>query len=163
MAVKKKSGGRDATVVLRDDHRTVEALFRQFEQASSTAGRKKKKLVRKMVDELALHADLEEQVFYPAVQAAAKDEDIVLKAIEEHGLVRTLLRDLQKMEPSEEHFEPKVRVLMEQVRHHIEEEEGEMFPKVREALTKDQLKDLGRRLEEGKAAISNPKDYLNLG
>jgi hemerythrin superfamily protein len=153
----------DAIQLLKQDHRAVESLFKEFEQAGEKAQLKKKRLVKKMIEELSLHADLEEQVFYPAVQEAAKENELVLKAMEEHDLVKSLMQQLEKMSPEEDRFQPKVTVLIENVREHVKEEEGEMFPKLKEALKPAQLQELGHRMEEGKKAIQNPKDYLRLG
>jgi hemerythrin superfamily protein len=153
----------DAIQLLKQDHRAVESLFKEFEQAGEKAQLKKKRLVKKMIEELSLHADLEEQVFYPAVQEAAKENELVLKAMEEHDLVKSLMQQLEKLSPEEDRFQPKVTVLIENVREHVKEEEGEMFPKLKEALKPAQLQELGHRMEEGKKAIQNPKDYLKLG
>jgi hemerythrin superfamily protein len=152
----------DAIQLLRKDHRTVEKLFKDFEKTGAKAKHTRKRLVKKMVEELSLHAQLEEQLFYPAVQEATKESDAVLKAMEEHDLVKVLLQQLQTMSPEEDRFDAKVAVLMQNVREHVEEEEGEIFPKLREALKRAQLEELGTRLEEGKKAIQSPKDYLKL-
>src|SRR6266516_4328163 len=105
----------DAVRLLTQDHRSVEAIFKEFERASAKAHRTKKKLVKNMIEELSLHAQIEEQVFYPAVQEATKDQKLALQAMEEHEVVKTLLKQLEKMEPEEERFEAKVTVLMELV------------------------------------------------
>lgn len=153
----------DATQALKRDHRTIEALFKKFEQSGRSAKRRKKKLVEQIVEELSRHADIEEQVFYPAVRQATGDHELVFEALEEHDLVKPLLEGLQKMEPDEERFEAKVAVLMEAVRHHVKEEEREMLPAIRRALTKDQLEELGQRIVEGKKALKEPEDYLHPG
>jgi len=152
----------DAIQLLRKDHRAVEKLFKDFERTGPKAKHTRKRLVKKMVEELSLHAQLEEQLFYPAVQEATKESDPVLKAMEEHDLVKVLLEQLQTMSPEEDRFDAKVAVLMQNVREHVEEEEREIFPKLREALKRAQLEELGTRLEEGKKAIQSPKDYLKL-
>jgi hemerythrin superfamily protein len=153
----------DAIQALKDDHRAIEALFRKFQQAGRKAKRQKKKLVEQMVEELSLHADVEEQVFYPTVRQATNDSEIVFEALEEHGLVKPLLKELRAMDPHEERFDAKVNVLIDAVRHHVREEERQMLPKIRALLTKNQLEELGQRIVEGKKALSRPEDYLQSG
>ncbi len=144
----------DAITMLKDDHKTVEKLFRQFEKLGHDGDpAKKRELVDSMISELAVHAHIEEQVFYPAVRAQVPDEeDMVLEGLEEHHIVKWTLSELEGMSPSEERFDAKVTVLMESVRHHVEEEEGEMFPGVRKALGRKKLQDLAEKLSAAKAA-----------
>jgi hemerythrin superfamily protein len=153
----------DALGALKQDHRTIEALFKRFERTGQRAKRTKKKLVAEIVEELARHADIEEQVFYPAVRQATKENTLVFVALEEHGLVEPLLEELPGMEPDEERFEAKVTVLIEVVRHHIKNEERQVLPRIRGALTKGQLEELGQRIVEGKRAIKHPEEYLQSG
>jgi hemerythrin superfamily protein len=153
----------DAIQLLKQDHRTVESLFKEFERAGQKAHHTKRRLVKRMIQELSLHADLEEQVFYPALQGPAKGNELVLKALEEHALLKSLLQQLEKMSPEEERFQPKVTVLIQNVRQHFKEEEGKMFPQLKQALKPAQLRELGHRLEEGRKAIQSPKDYLRMG
>jgi hemerythrin superfamily protein len=150
----------DPTKFLEKDHRAVETLFKKFERAPQKEPRAKRKILDQIIEELSLHATLEEQVFYPAVRAATGEDDLVLESIEEHDLVKGLLQQLEKMQPEEERFEAKASVLFENVRHHVKEEEGEMFPKVRKALAARELEELGERVREGKEAIRDPKSYL---
>jgi hemerythrin superfamily protein len=153
----------DAIQVLRQDHRSIEKKFKEFEQTSPKANLTKKRLVKKMIKELSLHADVEEQLFYPAVEEAAKEHDLVLKAMEEHDLVKVLLEQLDRMSPEEDRFDAKVAVLIEIIRDHVDQEERHIFPKLKAALKPAQLRDLGIRLDEGKKAIQSPKDYLRRG
>lgn len=143
----------DAITMLKDDHKTVEKLFRQFEKLGHDGDpAKKRELVDSMISELAVHAHIEEQVFYPAVRAQVPDEeDMVLEGLEEHHIVKWTLSELEGMSPSEERFDAKVTVLMESVRHHVEEEEGEMFPGVRKALGRKKLQELAEKLSVAKA------------
>jgi len=143
----------DAITLLKEDHRTVKALFRKFEQAGDRAFATKRKLVDKITEELSVHAAIEEQVFYPAVRHAIEaTEDDVLESLEEHHIVKWTLSELEKMDPKDERFDAKVTVLIESVEHHMNEEEGEMFPKVRKALSRTQLNDLGDLMERAKLA-----------
>ena len=152
----------DALSLLKQDHQAVEGLFKDFERAGEKAKVKKKRIVKKIVKELALHAALEEQLFYPVVQDAAKENELALKAMEQHDVVNALLEQLDSMSPEEDRFKAKVTVLIETVREHVRQEEALMFPKIRKALTPDQRKALGERLEEGKKAMASPKDYLKM-
>jgi hemerythrin superfamily protein len=138
----------DAITLLRDDHRAVEKLFKQFEKAGPRASKTKANLVNKIIQELAVHAAIEEQVFYPAVREA--DEDMVLESLEEHHIVKWVLSELQGMSPTDERFDAKVTVLIELVRHHVKEEESDLFPEVRQLLTRKELADVGEMLEKAK-------------
>jgi hemerythrin superfamily protein len=141
----------DAIKLLKDDHATVKDLFKKFEQAGDRAHKTKRKLVDQMIEELSVHASIEEQIFYPGVREMVEGtEDVVLESLEEHHIVKWTLNELEAMEPQHERFDAKVTVMIESVRHHIEEEEKEMFPKVRKALKPAQLRDLGERMERGK-------------
>ena len=139
----------DAITSLREDHRRVEKLFKQFEKLSKGDGTKQKRqVVDEIIRELSVHAAVEEQAFYPAVRQAVEEaEDVVLEGLEEHHIVKWTLNELQGMTGEEERFDAKVTVLMESVRHHVEEEEGEMFPKVREALGRKALVELYETME----------------
>ncbi len=146
----------DAIVLLRNDHKEVEKLFTQFEKLGDSAYKTKRKLVDQMIVALAQHAAIEEQHFYPAVRAVLPDvEDDVLEGLEEHHVVKWTLSELEGMDPKAERFDAKVTVLMESVRHHVEEEESEMFPAVREAMGRKALADLGATME--KARVLAPK------
>ncbi|HSJ90950.1 MAG TPA: hemerythrin domain-containing protein [Ilumatobacter sp.] len=141
----------DAITLLKDDHRTVEQLFKRFEQAGERAHVRKRQLVDRIIEELSIHAAIEEQVFYPVARAAVRDtESIVLESLEEHHVVKWLLSELVDMNPTHERFDAKVTVLIESVRHHVEEEESEFFPKVREQLGRNELADLGEALADAK-------------
>jgi hemerythrin superfamily protein len=141
----------NAITLLRADHKTVKALFKQFEQLGENAKSEKKRIVERIIKELAVHAAIEEQVLYPAARKAVPDgEENVLEALEEHHIVKWTLSELEKMSPDAERFDAKVSVLIENVRHHIEEEEGELFPKIREALGRKDLEALGASLEAAK-------------
>ena len=143
----------DAIALLRQDHREVERLFKQFEKAGPRAHKTRRTVVDKVIKELSAHAVVEEQVFYPAIREAVPDtEDDVLESLEEHHIVKWTLSELDGMDPEEERFVPKVTVLMESVRHHVEEEENELFPAVREALTRKQLAELGEAMDNAKKA-----------
>lgn len=141
----------DAIVLLKDEHKAVEKLFKQYEKLGDNAHKTKRKLVDQMIEALAKHAAIEEQHFYPAVRAALPDEeDTVLEGLEEHHIVKWTLSELEGLDPKAERFDAKVTVLIESVRHHVEEEESEMFPAVREALGRKVLTDLGATMEKAR-------------
>jgi hemerythrin superfamily protein len=142
----------DAITSLREDHRRVEKLFKQFEKLAKGEGVKQKRaVVDELIRELATHAAIEEQVFYPEVRRQVDEaEDVVLEGLEEHHIVKWTLSELDGMTGDEDRFDAKVSVLIESVRHHVEEEEGEMFPKVREALGRKALQEMGETLEQAR-------------
>jgi hemerythrin superfamily protein len=143
----------DAVTLLRNDHKTVEALFKKFEKAGPNAHKTKQDLVEKIVEELSIHAAIEEQVLYPAAREAVPDaSDEVLEALEEHHIVKWVLSELDGMNPTEERFTAKVTVLIENVRHHVKEEEGELFPELRGAIKRKELEELAQALEKAKKA-----------
>jgi hemerythrin superfamily protein len=142
----------NALTLLRNDHRAVEDLFKRFEKAGDRAYATKRKLVDRMIQELSVHAAIEEEVFYPAIRERIRQsEDEVLESLEEHHLVKVTLAELGGLAPKDERFDAKVMVMSENVRHHAkEEEEKVLFPKVRKAFTPAELREMGRRLEEAK-------------
>lgn len=142
----------DAIVLLKNDHKDVEKLFKQFEKLGDGAVKTKRKVVDQIIEALSTHAAIEEQHFYPTIREQAPDvADDVLEGLEEHHIVKWTLSELEGMSPEAERFDAKVKVLMESVRHHVEEEESEMFPKVREALGRKELRELGDLMEKSKA------------
>ena len=139
----------DAITLLKQDHKTVEKLFKQFEKAKQPAERRK--VAEKVVKELSVHAAIEEMLFYPAVRDRVPDtEDTVLESLEEHHVVKWVLSELEDMKPDHERFKAKMTVMMENVRHHVEEEESELFPQVRKAVGRKELAELGEAMEKAK-------------
>jgi hemerythrin superfamily protein len=146
-----RSAHSDAIALLRSDHRAVEKLFKGFERAGDTAYRTKRKLVDDIIRELSVHAAIEEQFLYPAVRRElSQAEDDALEAIEEHHVAKWILSELEPMDPKDERFDAKVTVLIESVRHHVREEEHTLFPKIRAAMSRKDLLELGAQLAEGK-------------
>src|SRR6478736_5091935 len=152
----------DAITLLKNDHRSVEKLFKRFEQAGDKAYAEKQKLVDRIIEELSQHAAIEEQVFYPVARATVPDtEDLALESLEEHHIVKWVLSEIDGMDPHDERFDAKVTVLIENVRHHVEEEESDFFPKVRDQLGRKALVDLGEALTEAKkSAPTHPHPRL---
>lgn len=144
----------DAIQLVKQDHRTVEQLFKQFERAEKAERTAEmKRVVQKLVRELSIHAAIEEQILYPALRRAdAALEDEVLEALEEHHLVKLTLLELDDMSPQDERFCAKVAVLIENVRHHVAEEEHELLPRLQKAFPPRDRKELGTLLEQAKRA-----------
>jgi hemerythrin superfamily protein len=138
----------NAITVLKNDHKQVERIFKQFERLGDGAHKTKRKLVDEMIVDLSVHAAIEETVFYPRTRWEVQTaEDVVLESLEEHHIVKWTLSELEKMDPSDERFDAKVTVLMESVRHHVKEEEEELFPEVSKRLSRKELNELGDELE----------------
>ena len=139
----------DALELLKQDHAKVKELLEKAESAEQ--GKERTAIFEKIKTELETHARIEENVFYPAVQKNEELKDMVLESIEEHKQVKTLLREMDNLSKDSEKFEPKLKVLKENVEHHAEEEEeGKMFPKIRKLMNAEALDQLGRELEAAK-------------
>jgi hemerythrin superfamily protein len=143
----------DATKLLTQDHDTVRDLFDQFRAAKDGGDSQRMKAIqREIFGELETHARIEEDVFYPAVRDTGVTdlEEDVAESLQEHHVVKVLMREIEDLS-DEDVFVAKMTVLIENVEHHAEEEETEMFPSVREQMSADELDELGRRLEEAKS------------
>jgi hemerythrin superfamily protein len=139
----------DAIVMLKEDHKAVKALFRKFEQASDEATATKARLVDEIIEALTVHTYIENEGMYPAVRRALPDlESDILESLEEHHVADVLCMELSMLSLENDHFDAKASVLIESVSHHIEEEEEEWFPKVREGMGRNQLQELGAQLLE---------------
>jgi hemerythrin superfamily protein len=146
---------QDAVELIKSDHRKVEKLFREFEEAGDRAYKTKQELVGQIVEELEVHATIEEETYYPAVEAKAKKEgkELIAEAVEEHHVVKILLGELRSMSSEDEAFDAKVTVLMENVRHHVEEEESELLPQSEKILDSDELTRLGEEMAARKRQL----------
>jgi hemerythrin superfamily protein len=141
----------DAIVLLKADHKEIRRLFREFQGAGDKAVKKKEKVVDQIIKLLTVHTYVENEVMYPEVRALLPDlEDEVLESYEEHHVADVLCLELSGMTADDERFDAKTTVLIENVTHHIEEEEQEWFPKVRAGLGRKQLQELGARLEQAR-------------
>ena len=134
---------KDATALLRADHKEVNDLFNEYETVKSPS--KKKELASKICLALTVHAQIEEEIFYPAVKLALKDKELIPEAAVEHATLKTLIAQIESAEPDGELFDARVKVLSEYVKHHVKEEQNEIFPKAKEASKLD-LYDLGAQL-----------------
>lgn len=131
----------DAIELLMADHKSVKALFKAFEKIKGDEGAddEKAELVQRICAELTIHATIEDEIFYPAVREAIDDEDLMDEADVEHASAKDLIAQLESASPGDDHYDAKVTVLGEMIDHHVEEEEGEMFPKARKAIDVDEV------------------------
>lgn len=139
----------NAIKLLKSQHREVEKLFSRLEKAKAPA---KKELFAKLADSLAVHASIEEHHFYPAVKAK-RTEDILLESLEEHLSIKRVIADLLETDAGDETFDAKVKVLKEQVEHHVEEEEEDLFPKVSKLLDETELEAIGQEMSAEQAEL----------
>ena len=144
-----KSAPQEATAMLRADHALVSKLFEQYEKSESTA--KKRSLVDQICQELTVHTELEEEIFYPAVQRALEDHELVPEAEVEHASIKSLIEQVKTGEPGTDEFDAKVKVMAEYVKHHVKEEHTQMFPKARKSRIN--MRELGAEMAARKAAL----------
>ncbi len=140
----------DAFELLKQDHKTVSGLFKQLDETTERGVKTREELFTKLKTELDIHALIEETMLYPKLKEAEKTHDITLEAIEEHKVVKRLLAELATLPKDREEWGAKLTVLKENVEHHVEEEEDEMFPDGRKVLSQEQLDELGTRMEAAK-------------
>lgn len=140
---------KEAIALLRADHKLVSDLFEEYEKARST--NKKKDLVKQICTELSVHAQIEEEIFYPAAKKALKDKELIPEATVEHATLKDLIAQVEGVEPDGEMFDAKIKVLSEYVKHHVKEEQNELFPKVK--ASKLDLIELGAQLTERKEEL----------
>lgn len=136
------SSSAEAIAMLRADHTHVSELFEEYEKARVAT--KKKHLVAQICTELTVHAQLEEEIFYPAVKQALKDHELVPEATVEHATLKSLIAQVKDVEPDGDMFDAKIKVLSEYVNHHVKEEQNEMFPKAE--ATKLDMRALGAKM-----------------
>jgi hemerythrin-like domain-containing protein len=132
----------NALDLLKQQHEEVSKLFKRFEKLEEGGIAERRELFVMIADRLSAHATIEEQFFYPSIKTE-KTEDLVREAVEEHLAVKRIIADLLEMEPADENYTAKMKVLQENVEHHVEEEEEELFKLVRKVLDQDQLLALG--------------------
>lgn len=144
----------DAIALLKEDHKKVRGLLEQLEK--STNATRREQLSSKIEMELKVHTQIEEEIFYPAYKDAAQkkdDKELFFEAKEEHHVVDLVLPEVRETEPQAEEFQAKAKVLKELVLHHAKEEEKEMFPRARKLMSRDELTDLGERLQQRKREL----------
>ena len=137
----------DAIVLLKEDHKRMRSLFRQFEKAGDAAYATKGRLSKRILEELTVHTYIENECMYPETRELMPDlEDDILESYEEHHVADVLCLELATMSPKDDHFTAKMTVLIENVEHHMDEEEQDWFPKVRKGLGRKTLQDMGDRM-----------------
>jgi hemerythrin-like domain-containing protein len=141
----------DAITLLKQDHIKVKGLLRELESTTERGIKTRQELFDKIKSELTVHEIIEEEIFYPTLKQHPKAKEIVLEGYEEHGVVDTLMSELEALPVDDETWGPKASVMIENIEHHIEEEEGEMFQKARQVFDREELEQLGSAMETRKA------------
>ena len=145
----------DAITLLREDHRKLKALLRELEPTTERAVKTRAELFERIKADLTAHEIVEEEVFYPTLKEHPRAKLIVLEGYEEHGVVDTLLGELDALPVDHETWGPKAKVMIENIEHHIEEEEGDMFVKARQVLDRAELEALGSAMAARKAELTS--------
>ena len=140
----------DAITLLKTDHEKVSGIFEKLEETTERAEKTREELFTQLKLELDVHAHIEETIFYPVLKKSEETRDITMEGIQEHHVVKVLLRELDAMGVGSETWTAKLKVLKENVEHHVEEEESDMFKSAREVLTEEQLEELGTLMEQEK-------------
>ena len=146
----------DAIKLLTDDHNKVKKMFKEFEKLHKKHEEGREELAQQICKELTIHAQLEEEIFYPAAREAIDDDHLMNEAAVEHQAAKDLIEKIQSMNSSDPMYDAIVRVLGEYVNHHIEEEQNEIFPKVEKA--KMDLEEIGSEIEERKEALMEEQE-----
>jgi iron-sulfur cluster repair protein YtfE (RIC family) len=144
----------DAITLLKADHEKVNSLFKKAENAE---GSELMELFGKIEEELQIHTHIEETILYPRLKQIEELKDLTLEAVEEHHQAKVLLREISALSDGSEKIEPKIKVLQEDIEHHVEEEESEMFPQMQQFLTAEDLETLGAELEAEKSNYKKSK------
>jgi hemerythrin superfamily protein len=144
----------EATRLLTQDHRTVDQLFSRFEKLPAGASGEKLEIVREIVKELSIHAAIEEQVLYPVIRDEVPGgQALHQEALQEHQEAKEVLSELDGMSPQDPGYDARVTSLIQDVRHHVEEEEGQLFPKLREGVSAERLHEMGEAMEQAKKTV----------
>ena len=151
----KKKPPTDAIALLKQDHEKVRTLLGQLENAT---GPRRQKLLGQIETELKIHTTIEEEIFYPAVKLALKDDELIPEATVEHATLKALIAEVEGVEPDGEMFDARIKVMSEYVKHHVKEEQNEMFPKAKS--TKLDMLALGAKLAERKAQLVSESEVL---
>jgi len=144
----------DALKLLKDDHDELKKLMKELDSTTDRGVKTRERLFTKVQQELEVHEAIEEEIFYPALKEHPKAKEIVLEGYEEHHVVDLLMSELENLDVTDETWGAKAIVMKENIEHHIEEEEGEMFKTARQVFDKQELEDLGSRMEERKQSAS---------
>jgi hemerythrin-like domain-containing protein len=142
----------DALKMLKDDHDKVKKMLEELDQSTERAVKTRTEMLQKLKQELTIHEAIEEEIFYPAMKEHAEAKEIILEAYEEHDVVDTIMAEIEQTPVEDETWGAKLSVMKENLEHHIEEEEGEMFKKARELFDRETLEALGERMQARKDA-----------
>src|SRR5215831_19011692 len=147
----------DAIALLVQDHRKVKGLLKQLDGTTERATARRESLFKEIENELKIHTQIEEEIFYPAYKEAARksDEHLYYEALEEHHLVDMVLPEIMSTDTGSEEFGAKSKVLRELVEHHAEEEEAEMFPRARKVIDGEELREIGRQIQSRKLELQS--------
>jgi hemerythrin-like domain-containing protein len=140
----------DALTLLKEDHDRIKPLLAEIRETTERAEKTRSELFSRIKEELTVHEIIEEEIFYPALKEHPRAKDIVLEGYEEHDVVSRLMGELDGMNATDEQFGPKAKVMAENIEHHIEEEEGEMFKQARQVFEAEELEELGERMARRK-------------
>jgi iron-sulfur cluster repair protein YtfE (RIC family) len=151
----KTSTKTDAFTLLKKDHEAVKKMFKEYEGLGDRAHKTKAELSTRIFDELAVHETIEEEIFYPAVRenATKNGVELLLEAYEEHHVADVIIAELKAISPENEEYDAKMKVLQENIEHHIDEEEDELFPEARKALG-DVAEDIGEQMAQRKQELT---------
>ena len=155
-ATGRRTTQQDAIALLKSDHRKVEGLFAQLEKTTERGAERRTRLLGQIEAEIKMHMKLEEEIFYPAFRDAVTkkdDKELYHEAHEEHHVADMVMAELKALSPTDETFGAKAKLLKELIEHHVEEEEGEMFPKARRAIGAEGLRELGEDMANRKTAL----------
>lgn len=149
---------QDAVALLKADHKTVKGLFKEVEECSDRATAQLQKLGDEICEALKVHAEIEEKVFYPAIQERTKrgekeERDLVLESYEEHSAAKKVIADIEAVDSTDQSFKPKIKALSELIEHHVKEEESELFPGAQKLFDENEMLELGRRMAEMKEQL----------
>ena len=154
---KTRAAEKDATTLLKEDHKKIRVLLGELEETSTRAVDTREELLQTIERELKIHAKIEEQIFYPAFQESAEKQDdkkLYYEALEEHHVVDMVLPEIKKIDAGSDEFAAKAKVLKDLVEHHAEEEETEMFPRARKLMDREELLQLGQQLARAKESMT---------
>jgi hemerythrin-like domain-containing protein len=155
---RKVSGTTDAISILKGDHQRVRQLLRRLENTTDRAATQRKDLLSEIENEVKVHTTVEEEIFYPAFKEAVRsksDKETYFEAIEEHHVVDLVMPEIKSTEAASEQFGAKAKVLKDLIEHHAQEEESQMFPKARKAMTPGELDELGKRIQSRKQDLQS--------
>ena len=150
---RRKGRDVDAIGLLKDDHEKMKSLLKELEEAAEQGSPEREQLFATVKEELTVHEAIEEEIFYPALKERPKAKDIVLEAYEEHGVVDLVMAEIEGLSFDDERWTAKFTVMKENIEHHIEEEEKEMFKQARDVFGKEELEDLGSRMTARKEEL----------